>query len=168
VPVIVAQRLRNGAANSARGAKRLVADALTTLRSLACPTGASRVLVRADSAFYGHPTIGAAVCAGADVSVTVRMNTDVKAVIATIPEDAWTTINYPQAVLDEQTGQWISRAEVAETPFIAFGSKAMRHQVPGRLVVRRIPELNPQAKCGQPDLFRLWRHHAFFITPTPT
>ncbi len=53
---------------------------------------------------------------------------------------------------------------VAAVDFTAFTSKAKRHQVPGRLVVRRIPELNPKAKAGQPDLFRLWRHHAFFTT----
>ena len=34
--------------------------------------GASKPLIRCDSAFYGHPTIGAAIRAGADVSVTVR------------------------------------------------------------------------------------------------
>jgi hypothetical protein len=33
--------------------------------------------------------------------------------------------------------------------------------VPGRLVVRRIPELNP---TGQAGLFDVWRYHAFFTT----
>ena len=166
-PVVLAQRLRKGAAHSARGAKRLVADALSTLRRLARPAGLGRVLVRADSAFFGHRAVGAALHAGADVSVTVRMNAQVSAAIASIPNDAWTTIEYPQAIFDEPSGQWISRAEVAETSFTAFTSKAKRHQVPGRLVVRRIPELNPKAKQGQPDLFRLWRHHAFFTTTEP-
>jgi hypothetical protein len=161
-PVVLGQRLRKGAAHSARGAKRLVADALKTLRNLGRQAG--QVLVRADSAFYGHAVIGAALKAGADVSVTVRMNAQVRAAIAQIPDQAWTMIEYPQAVFDEQTGRWISRAEVAETDFTAFTSKAKRHQVSGRLVVRRIPELNPQAHAGQPDLFRLWRHHAFFTT----
>jgi hypothetical protein len=31
-PVVLAQRLRKGAANSARGAKRLITDALSTLK----------------------------------------------------------------------------------------------------------------------------------------
>ncbi|MEQ7129550.1 IS1380 family transposase [Actinopolymorpha sp. B11F2] len=167
-PVVLAQRLRRGAAGSARGAKRLVADALSTLRQLRDPHSTGLVLVRADSAFYGHATIGTALRAGADVSVTVRMDTKVRAAIGTIPEHAWTTIEYPQAIFDERSGQWISRAEVAETPFTAFGSKAKRHQVSGRLVVRRVPELNPKAKQGQPDLFRLWRHHAFFTTTDAT
>ena len=76
-PVIVAQRLRQGACGSPRGAARLVADALKTVKSL----HAGRVgtpLVRADSAFYGHPTVSAAVKAGADVSVTVRLDPRVK------------------------------------------------------------------------------------------
>ncbi len=49
-PVIVATRLRKGSANSARGAARLVADAIKTTRS--CGAGGLLVL-RADSAYYG-------------------------------------------------------------------------------------------------------------------
>ena len=73
-PVIVAQRLRKGSSGSPRGAKRLVRDALATVRSLRPPDASGPVLLRADSAFYGSPTIGAAVRAGAQVSVTVRMD----------------------------------------------------------------------------------------------
>jgi hypothetical protein len=62
-PVIVAQRLRKGSANSARGANRLVRDALRTVQQLRGTTdkAAGRVLLRADSAFYSHTVIGAAV-----------------------------------------------------------------------------------------------------------
>ncbi len=56
-PVIGAQRLRKGAANSARGAKRLITDALSTLKRL--QTGA-RALCRFDSAYYSHAAISAA------------------------------------------------------------------------------------------------------------
>src|SRR5829696_5770942 len=56
-PVVVAQRLRRGAANSARGARRLVADALSTVARMA----AGRPVLRADSAFYGSDTITTAV-----------------------------------------------------------------------------------------------------------
>jgi hypothetical protein len=159
-PVIVAQRLRKGSTGSPRGAKRLVADALATVAKLK-PAGSS-VLLRADSAFYGSPTIGAAVKAGAHVSVTVRMDPKVKAAIATIADDAWTPIEYTDAVFDEDTGAWISTAEVAEIGFAAFSSKKAAEQVTGRLVVRRIPELNRVA--GQDVLFDLWRFHAFFTT----
>jgi len=159
----VAQRLRKGSCGSPRGAKRLIADALKTVTSMS----SAKVLVRADSAFYGHPMVAAAMRAGAEVSVTVRMDPKVKAAITTIDEDAWTPIQYTDAVFDEQTQTWISRAEVAEIPFVAFGSKRKTEQVPGRLVVRRIPDLNPSKKDGQETLFDTWRFHAFFTTTDP-
>ena len=161
-PVVVAQRLRKGAAGSARGAHRLLAEALATLAR----TGtAGPVLVRADSAFYGHAPVAAAVRAGARVSVTVRMDAAVKRAITTIADDAWESIEYPDAVYDEDTGAWISKAEVAEIDFTAFTSRKRSEQVAGRLVVRRIPDLNAPAH-GQGTLFETWRHHAFF-TPVP-
>jgi hypothetical protein len=157
-PVVVAQRLRKGSCGSPRGAKRLVTDALKTVRTLS----PGKPLVRADSAFYGRGLVLAAVRAGADVSVTVRLNTQVKTAIAAIPDHAWQTIEYTDAVYDEQAGRWISRAEVAEIPFTAFNTQKKTEHVPGRLVVRRIPDLNPTP--GQGTLFDSWRFHAFFTT----
>jgi hypothetical protein len=78
-PVVIAQRLRKGSCASPRGANRLVADALKTVRQLRPGGATGSVLLRADSAFYGAPTVGAAVRAGAQVSVTVRMDPKVKA-----------------------------------------------------------------------------------------
>jgi hypothetical protein len=167
-PVIIAQRLRKGACGSPRGAARIVSDALATIRTIRGPDAATgQVLLRADSAFYGHPTISAALYAGADVSVTVRLDPRVRAAIATIPDDAWTTIEYTDAILDEITGRWVSRAEVAEIPFTAFSSRKRSEQVPGRLVVRRIPDLNAKGGEGQGTLFDTWRFHAFFTTTNP-
>ena len=163
-PVIVAQRLRKGSCSSPRGAKRLVRDALATVRSLRPDQTTGPVLLRADSAFYGSPTVGAAVRAGAQVSVTVRMDPKVKAAIATIADDAWTSIRYTDAVYDSESGQWISRAEVAEVPFTAFSSRKPAEQVAGRLVVRRIPDVNRPANPDQASLFTMWRFHAFFTT----
>jgi hypothetical protein len=74
-------------------------------------------------------------------------------------------IEYTDAVLDEATGRWISRAEVAEIEFTAFGAQKKADQVPGRLIVRRIPDLN--AIAGQGTLFDSWRFHAFFTTTSP-
>ena len=162
--VIVGQRLRKGSCASPRCAKRLVTDALKPVRQLRPQAATGPVLLRADSAFYGSPTIGAAVRAGAQVSVTVRMDPKVKAAIATITDDAWTAIEYTDAVFDEQCGQWISRAEVAEVPFTAFSSRNPEDQVEGRLVVRRIPDFNAPANPDQASLFELWRFHAFFTT----
>jgi len=165
-PVIVAQRLRKGSCGSPRGAKRLVADALKTTTQLSSGS-CSRPLVRADSAFYGAEVVNAVLRGGADVSVTVRLDPKVKAAIATIGDDAWTTIEYTDAVFDELTGRWVSRAEVAEIPFTAFTSKKKAEQVTGRLVVRRIPDLNPATKNGQQTLFDTWRFHALLHHPRP-
>jgi len=71
------------------------------------------------------------------------------------------------AVFDEATRTWVSRAEVAEIPFTAFTSKPTSEQVPGRLVVRRIPDLHPRNNHGQDTLFDTWRFHAFFTTTDP-
>jgi hypothetical protein len=171
-PIVVAQRLRKGSCGSPRGAKRLVADALKTvktLRTAGTSSGKAQcpALLRADSAFYGSPTIGAAVRAGARVSVTVRMTPNIKTAIAGIAKDAWTAIEYTDAIRDEQTGELISRAEVAEVAFTAFASAKNADQVPGRLVVRRIPDFNAPADPGQGSLFELWRFHAFFTTTDP-
>jgi hypothetical protein len=170
-PVIVAQRLRKGGCGSARGVARLVADALSTLGRLKASreTGgtAGPVLVRADSAFYGYPMIAAALRAGADVSVTVKLRPPEKAAIAAIDPQAWQPIEYTDAVFDEDTGRLISRAEVAEIPFTAFGTNKKTAQVPGRLIVRRVPDLNPKADPRQGSLFDLWRFHAFFTTTDP-
>jgi hypothetical protein len=166
-PVIVAQRLRKGSCGSSRGAKRLVADALTVLSNLGTEPRTVKPLVRMDSAFYGRGAVAAAVRGGADVSVTVRADPTVKAAIAAIGDDAWQTIEYTDAIFDDNTGRWISRAEVAEIEFIAFAAQKQADHVPGRLVVRRIPDLNPKTGIGQGTLFDLWRFHAFFTTADP-
>jgi hypothetical protein len=161
-PVIIAQRLRKGASGSPRGAARIVADALKTVTRLP-GMPAAPVLLRADSAYYGHATINAALNVGADVSVTARQDPAVKRAIGTIPDSAWQKIKYTNAIFDPDTGTWVSNAEVAEVPFTAFTSRARKDHVHGRLVVRRIPELN-KTKLSQPTLFDTHRFHAFFTT----
>lgn len=160
-PVIIAQRLRKGAANSARGANKFVTEALGTLKRTKTP---GPVVCRFDSAYYGHPTVSAALAGGAEVTVTVPMNKAVKRSITQIPEEAWTPIKYTNAVYDEDAQAWVSVAEVAEIEFTAFTGRKKAERVPGRLVVRRIPELNPKAAQGQPTLFDTYRFHSFFTT----
>jgi hypothetical protein len=166
-PVIVATRLRKGSVNSARGAARLVADAIKTSRSC----GVAGVLVlRADSAYYGCEVIAAARRHHVHFSVTARKDKAVVAAIAAIPDDAWTPIRYPRAIFDEQLGQWVSDAEVAEVPFTAFRSKPKAAQLSARLIVRRVRDANPDhvAVNAQGELFRVWRHHAIFTdSPLP-
>lgn len=159
-PVILTQRLRKGSTSSVRGAKRIVSDSLAQLRRM---PGDRRVLLRADAAYYSHAVVLAAKQAGADVSVTVRMNPSIRRAIESIADAAWTPIAYPGATRDVETGRLISRAEVAEIPYTAFTSRKGQ-QVSGRLVVRRIPELGPKALREHPTLFDAWRFHAFFTT----
>jgi Transposase DDE domain group 1 len=165
-PVIVATRLRKGSASSARGAARLVADALVTTRSC----GVAGTVVRADSAFYGWNVIAAARRAGARFSITARKDRAITAAISAIPDKSWTAIKYPKAVFDEELGRWISDAEVAEIPFTAFTSRRHGEQVTARLIVRRVRDANPAhvMQNAQGELFRVWRHHAVFTdSPLP-
>jgi hypothetical protein len=157
-PVIAATRLRGGNANSARGAASLASEAVATARA----TGCTGILVaRADSAFYSAAFTGAVRAAGAFFSVTVQMNPHVRAAIAAIGEDAWTPIQYPRAIWDDQLRCWVSDAEVAETEYTAFTSKNGQ-AITARLIVRRVKDLNRQAGEGQDELFTVWRYHAVF------
>src|ERR1700712_909607 len=166
-PVIVATRLRKGSANSARGAARLVADSLKTIKT--CGVSGT-VILRADSAYYGADVVAAARRAGAHFSITARKDRAVMAAAAAIPADGWTKIRYPKAVFDEELGQWVSDAEVAETPFTAFASRGKKGQVSARLIVRRVRDANPAHVITneQGELFPIWRHHAVFTdSPLP-
>jgi hypothetical protein len=154
-PVVAATRLRGGNAGSARSAASLVKQAIATART-AGATGP--ILVRGDSAFGSGPVVSACRKAGVNFSLTLQSNPKLQAAIDAIGEHAWTPVRYPGAVFDEQTGQWISNAEVAETCYTAFESTT--HKVTARLVVRRVRELNP-APPGQEELFPMWRYHAF-------
>jgi len=159
-PVIAATRLRRGGTNSARGAARIVADALVTTK--ACG-GRGLVTVRADSAYYGHDVIAAARRGGARFSITARMNPTVTAAISGIKEEAWTPIRYPNAIWDQDEQRFISDAQVAEVPFTAFTSRRKADHISGRLIVRRVKRLNPKAvPDGQGELFPNYRHHGVF------
>jgi hypothetical protein len=161
-PLIAAVRLRKGSTNSARGAARLVADALVTVKA----AGAIGVRVlRADSAFYGHNVIAAVTRHKSRFSITARQDSAVRKAIGGIEPDAWTTIKYPNAVFDEAQQRWISDAEVAEISYTAFTSRPKAQQVTARLIVRRVKDLNPD---HQGELFTAYRYHAVFTnTPLP-
>jgi hypothetical protein len=161
-PVIAAARLRKGSANSARGADRFVSDVLITARK-AGATG--ELVLRADSAYYGHDVIAAALRQDARFSVTARQDKAVRKAIASIDPDSWTTINYTNAVFDEDQQRWISDAEVAEIDYTAFTSKAKAKHVRARLIVRRVKDMNPN---NQSELFTVYRYHAVFTnSPLP-
>ena len=85
--------------------------------------------------------------------------------IDSIAEDAWTPIKYTNAIWDEDSQRWISDAEVTEIAFTAFTSKTKAKQVTARLMVRRVPDVNP---ANQHPLFTVYRYHAVFTNnPLP-
>ena len=163
-PVIARARLRKGSTSSAKGAGRMLAQAITTARQAGVE---SRILCRADSAYYGWAFVGTALRANVWFSVTARMTKTVTAAIAGITDDAWQTIKYPHAIYDDDAQCWISDAELAEVPFVAFTGRRHAEHVTCRLIVRRVRRLQPLASDGstQGELFAAYRHHAF-ITNT--
>ena len=155
-PVLAGTRLRGGSAGSARGAASFVAEAITTARA----AGATGVLLaRMDSAFDNHAVVSTCIRAGVRFSITTKQTRPVRAAIEAISDDAWVPIAYPQAVYDEDTKQWISDAEIAETTYIAFRSRRKSERITVRLIVRRVKDKNVVA--GQGELFTAWRYHAF-------
>jgi len=154
-PDVLHTRLREGKANTARGAASFVAECFSRVRA----AGATAELVfRADGGFYNHTVVGACVRADARFSIAVRADAKVRAAIAGIPEDAWVPIPYWSSHTDPETGDVIdSHADVAETTYTAFAGT--KHPVTARLVVRRVRRLRP--RTGQLELEAdIWRHHA--------
>ena len=159
-PLIAASRLRKGSTYSPKGACRLVADALATVKRSGV-TGL--ITMRADSAYYTRDVIAAARRCGARFSVTARMDKAVTRAISQIPASEWVPIKYARAIYDQDEQRWVSDAQVAETTFTAFTSRRKSEHITARLIVRRVKRLNPtSAPTGQGELFSIWRHHAVF------
>ena len=102
---VLMSRLREGRANTARGAAHFLRETVGRVRY----AGANgRLTLRADSGFYTHGVVS--VCRKMDVrfSITIRQHKSLHNLIEAIPEDAWTPIPY-----------WMDgAADVAEcTPF---------------------------------------------------
>ena len=150
-PVVAGIRLRAGKAGSGRGADSMVTEAVKTAREGGA-TG--KILVRGDSAFGTGAVATACLKAGVQFSLVLTKNRAVTRAIATIPQDTWQPVHYSGAVLDPDTGELISDAEVAEVMFTAFAST--KHPVTARLIVRRVRD---RAKLE--ELFPVWRYHPF-------
>ena len=139
---ILAARLREGRANTVRGAAHFLTETIGRVRS----AGASgQLTMRADSGFYAHDVVG--VCRKADVrfSITLRQHRSVRRLIEAIPEEAWTPIPY-----------WIAGgADVAETTYTPFAGE--KDAVPVRLIVRRVKP----TPGSQLALLTLYDYHAF-------
>jgi hypothetical protein len=156
-PVVAGVRLRAGRAGSSRGAASMLTEAINT--AVAAGANPSNILVRGDSAYCSAKTVAAVLKAGAAFSFTIARTEAVDAAIASIPDQQYTPVRYPGAVVDPNTGELISNAQVAEVPFTAFTST--RGRITGRLVVRRVLDAN-----SQDPLFPVWRHHPFFTNTT--
>jgi hypothetical protein len=155
-PVVAGIRLRAGKAGSGKGAASMVREAIGVARA-AGATGP--ILARGDSAYGNSAVIGACVKAGARFSFVLIKNPAVAAAIAGIGEHQWQPVHYPGAVLDPDTGQLISDAEVAEVAFTAFTST--KHPVTARLIVRRVRD-----RATTQGLFPVYRHHPFLTNNT--
>jgi len=164
-PVIVAARLRKGVAASHRGAASFVADAIRTARA----AGATGIMVvRADSAFYTRHVVAAALGLGAHFSITVKMNSSIRAAISGIEETAWMAIRYPNAIWDDDAKCWISDAEITRIRYTAFTSNPKPTPITAWLIVRRVRRLGAGEPQGQGELFTTYRFHAVFTdSPLP-
>ncbi|MDT0308062.1 transposase [Streptomyces sp. DSM 44917] len=124
---------------------------------------ATRISVRADSAYFSHKVVEVCRKAGARFSLAVPVKRKIREAIAGIPEESWTPIKYAGAVWDAQEERWISDAEITEVPFTAFTSKKKASHATARLIVRRVRRLNPKSVPeGQAELFGVWRHLVIF------
>jgi hypothetical protein len=156
-PVVAGVRLRAGRAGSAKGAASMVTEAVNTAKDAGAR--AEKILVRGDSAYCSGKVVTAVVKAGARFSFAITRNPAVDAAIGAIGDEQYTPVHYPGAVTDPDTGELISDAQVAEVPYTAF--TGTRHEITGRLVVRRVLDTNTQD-----PLFPVWRHHPFFTNTT--
>ena len=139
---VLMSRLREGRANTARGAAHFLRETVGRVRY----AGANgRLTLRADSGFYTHGVVS--VCRKMDVrfSITIRQHKSLHNLIEAIPEDAWTPIPY-----------WMDgAADVAETTCTPFQAEA--DAAPVRLIVRRVKP----TPGSQLALFAKYSYHGF-------
>ena len=111
-------------------------------------------MLRGDSAFGTKKVMTTCVEEGVEFSLSVARNKRISTAIGGIDEDAYIPVHYPGAVEDPDTGELISDAEVAETPYtLRLGSG---RTLTVRLIVRRVKD------ARYPDaLFPVWRYHPF-------
>ncbi len=135
-------RLRKG--SSQRGTKRFCEELIARVRRC----GATGPLtLRADAGFFSWDLVAILDRLGVAWSITVHQNPSVDKAIATIAEDSWVDIVYPDG----------GRAQVAETMYVRGGGKTKRAKRHVRLVVRR----TRLTEHAQRELWPNWRHHAF-------
>ncbi len=139
---VLMSRLREGRANTARGAAHFLRETVGRVRHAGAK---GQLTVRADSGFYTHAVV--AVCRKTKVrfSITIHQRQSLRNLIEAIPEEDWTPIPY-----------WMeSAADVAETTYVPFRSEP--DAVPMRLIVRRVRP----TPGSQLALFASYSYHGF-------
>lgn len=157
-PVILTAQLRGGNTDSRHGAVAMLREAIGLARR-AGATG--MIVVRADSAFYTGAIITALRKQGVFFSIVARKTDTMMAAIADIAEDAWERVAYRHPILDPETGEWITHADIAETVHTAFTNPTTNRgqATTARLIVRRTPRFKT---TEQGELFRVWNYHTVF------
>ena len=138
---VLMARLREGRANTARGAAHLLRETVGRVRRAGAR---GQLTMRADSGFYAHAIV--ALCRKMDVrySITVRQHQSLRNLMETIPEGDWRPIPY-----------WMEgAADVAETSYTPFKSEP--DAAPVRLIVRRVRP-TPDSQLA---LFANYSYHA--------
>jgi hypothetical protein len=139
---VLLARLREGRANTARGAANFLAETIGRVRH-AGATG--QLTVRADSGFYAHAVVATCRTRRVRFSITIRQHASIGRLIEAIPDDAWSPIPY-----------WIDGgADVAETTYTPFADQ--KDALPVRLIVRRVKP----TPGSQLALLTLYDYHAF-------
>ena len=139
---VLMARLREGKANTARGADHFLRETVSRVRYAGAK---GQLTVRADSGFYTHSVVQ--VCRKTDVrfSITVRLSQNLRNLIEAIPESDWRPIPY-----------WMEGgADVAETEYTPFQSQT--GAAPVRLIVRRVRP-TPGSQLAP---FASYSYHAF-------
>ena len=139
---VLMARLREGRANTARGAAHFLRETVGRVRH----AGASGPLtMRADSGFYTHAVVAACRKLKVRFSITIRLRQNLRNLIEAIPEEDWRPIPY-----------WMDgAADVAETTCTPFQAEA--DAAPVRLIVRRVKP----TPGSQLALFATYSYHAF-------
>ena len=139
---ILHARMRKGAANTQRGARRFIEELIARVRRAG---GGGQITVRVDSGFWSNETIATLNRLQVRYTMAVKSNTKgIAAAISAIDEQAWVEIDYTAD----------GRAQVAECVYATGkGNKAVTR----RLIVRRTRLTDSTQLKLWPD----WRHHAF-------
>ena len=134
---VLMARLREGRANTARGAAHFLRETIGRIRA----AGASgQLTMRADSGFYASEVV--TVCRAMDVrfSVTIRQHRSVRRLIEAIPAEAWTPIPYWIA-----DGADVPRDDVHPVSGRAGRTAGPAHRPPGE-ADPRVPS-SPSSRC---------------------